>query len=303
MTESQVLRLPESRGDAAGAGPAADLAYVKARVEGAGTSFFWGMRILPRAKREACFSVYAFCREVDDIADGAAPQAEKRAALSAWRAEIERLYAGAPTRPVTRALLSAIADYGLEREAFFALIDGMEMDANGPIRAPSWDELLLYCSRVAGAVGRLCVRIFGVPGNDGRALAESLGRALQLTNILRDLAEDAELGRLYLPRELLEAQGIAARDPKAVLADARLPAVCAALGERARESFAEADAIMARLDPNAVRPARIMAEVYKRPLARMAARDFRGLTAPRGGLARALSRIEKAAVALRYAFF
>jgi phytoene synthase len=308
MTESRVLPLPECHGDTAGtvaaaARHAADLSYVKARVEGAGTSFFWGMRILPPAKREACFAVYAFCREVDDIADGDAPQTEKRAELAAWRAEIERLYADAPTRPVTRVLLPAIADYGLEREAFLALIDGMEMDANGPIRAPSWEELLLYCSRVAGAVGRLCVRIFGVPGSDGRALAESLGRALQLTNILRDLAEDADTGRLYLPRELLEEQAISARDPDAVLADPRLPAVCRALGMRARDSFAEADRIMARLDANTVRPARIMAEVYKRPLARMAARDFRGLTAPRGGLARALGRIEKAAVALRYALF
>lgn len=299
MAESQVLRLPETRG----AARAADLAYVKARVKGSGTSFFWGMRILPRFKRAACFAVYAFCREVDDIADGDAPQAEKRKELAAWRAEIERLYAGAPTRPVTRALISAIDAFGLEREAFLALIDGMEMDANGPIRAPSSDELLLYCSRVAGAVGRLCVRIFGVPGSDGRALAESLGRALQLTNILRDLAEDAGVGRLYLPRELLEAEGITARDPHAVLADPRLPAVCAALAERARASFAEADHIMARLDPTAVRPARIMSEVYKRPLARMMAQGFDGLWAPRGSLARLRGQAEKVAVALRYALF
>jgi phytoene synthase len=213
MTESRVLPLPECHGDTAGtvaaaARHAADLSYVKARVEGAGTSFFWGMRILPPAKREACFAVYAFCREVDDIADGDAPQTEKRAELAAWRAEIERLYADAPTRPVTRVLLPAIADYGLEREAFLALIDGMEMDANGPIRAPSWEELLLYCSRVAGAVGRLCVRIFGVPGSDGRALAESLGRALQLTNILRDLAEDASICRASSWRSKPSARAI-----------------------------------------------------------------------------------------------
>jgi phytoene synthase len=298
--DGQVLRLPESHG---WQGHTEDLAYVKSRVEGAGSSFFWGMRVLPPAKREACFAVYAFCREVDDIADGDAPQQEKRAALAEWRAEIERLYAGAPNRAVTRVLRRAIEDYGLERDAFLALIDGMEMDANGPIRAPSLDELKLYCARVAGAVGRLCVRIFGIPGPEGRALAESLGRALQLTNILRDLVEDADQGRLYLPRELLSAQGISARDPRAALSDARLPLVCAALGAHARASFAEADAIMARLDAVAVRPARIMAEVYKRPLARMTAQGFRNVTAPRGAFVRALGRAEKAVVALRYAFF
>lgn len=297
MSGTDALRLRQSLGETR----ARDRAYVKARVVGAGSSFFWGMRVLPRAKREACFAVYAFCREIDDIADGDAPQAEKRAALSAWRDEIARLYAGTPTRAVTRALQGAIAEYDLEREAFLALIAGMEMDAEGPICAPRLSELELYCARVAGAVGRLCVRIFGLAGEDGRALAESLGRALQLTNILRDLAEDAALGRLYLPREMLEAAGIAARAPAAVLAHPRLAQACRALGQRARESFAEADAIMARLDPRAVRPARIMAEVYKRPLARMERRGFTGMAAPRGALARAFGRIEKALVALRYA--
>lgn len=281
----------------------ADRAAITAQVRASGTSFFWAMRFLPRVKREAIFAVYAFCRAVDDVADGDLPPDGKRAELEAWRNEIDQLFEGRPSRVVTRALASPVTAFGLEKSAFLAIIDGMEMDAQGPIRAPSIDELNLYCDRVAGAVGLLCVRIFGLKGEAGGDLAVALGRALQLTNILRDLAEDAAIGRLYLPRELLESEGISTRNPQAVLAHPGLPAVARALAERARQCYARAQAIMAAADPETVRPARIMMEVYRPMLERLARDDFATVAAARseGKLARIWGKARKFAVALRYA--
>jgi phytoene synthase len=283
----------------------ADQRAVDARVRASGTSFFWAMRFLPEEKRAAIFAVYAFCREVDDIADGDLGAEAKRTALAAWRAEIERLYEGHPGREITRALLGPVRRYALEKDAFLAVIDGMEMDALGPIRAPSAADLELYCARVAGAVGLLSVRIFGMAGRDGPRLADTLGRALQLTNILRDLHEDAQIGRLYLPRELLQSHGIETTEPVAVLAHPQLRAVARELGAKARGSFSEARAIMERNSADTVRPARIMMEVYDRALRHLEETDFAGveLARAKGGLAGFLSKAGKLAVALRYGIF
>ena len=146
--------------------------------------------------------------------------------LSDWRSEIALLYAGRPQHAITRALSEAVRLYGLQCRDFLAIIDGMEMDARTDIRAPRLDELDLYCERVAVAVGRLSVRIFGEESPAGERVAAELGRALQLTNILRDLAEDARRHRLYLPREVLQAHGIHATTPSWVLAQPALPDVC-----------------------------------------------------------------------------
>ena len=210
-----------------------------------GSSFYTAMRVLPAPQRDAMYEIYAFCRAVDDIADGEAPQAERRAGLERWRADIDRLYAGEPPPGLGR--LAATAErFGLAREDFLAVIDGMEMDVEQDIRAPDFAVLDLYCDRVASAVGRLSVRIFGLGEAEGRDLAHELGRALQLTNILRDLDEDAAVGRLYLPREALEDAGISAREPAAVLADPALDRACAVVAARARGHFAAAGAIIAR---------------------------------------------------------
>jgi phytoene synthase len=172
-----------------------------------GSSFYMAMRILPRAQRNAMFAIYGFCRQVDDVADSRGPRDARLAELAAWRADIEALYCGFPNSgslPArTRDLAKPVRDYGLDQADFLAVIDGMEMDVVTDIRAPTWSELDLYCDRVASAVGRLSVRIFGLENKPGRQLAHHLGRALQLTNILRDLDEDAAAGRLYLPREAL----------------------------------------------------------------------------------------------------
>lgn len=270
-------------------------AHVQAVVLRARTSFFWAMRLLPRDKREAMFAVYAFCREVDDIADGDAPFEAKRTALAEWRREIGRLMAGGPTHPVTRALAGPVRRFVLPEDAFLAVLDGMEMDAAGGMVAPSLAELRLYCARVAGAVGRLSVRIFGVAGPDGEALASALGEAVQLTNVLRDIDEDAHLGRLYLPRELLVAHGVPITTPDAMLAHPGLPRVCKILADMAEERFAAAAALIGRGQRRALRPARVMMEVYRRILARLRERGFERL-----GERVRLGRAEKLWVALRY---
>ena len=238
-----------------------------------GSSFYKAMRILPRAQRQAMFEIYSFCRQVDDIADSSGPRALRREELARWRAEIDALYAGA-SGSRTQALLAAVRQFSLQREDFLAIIDGMEMDVVGDIRAPDEAILDLYCDRVASAVGRLSVRVFGMEEGEGLALAHHLGRALQLTNILRDLDEDARIGRLYLPLPVLRAAGIGATDPASALASPALGAACAEIVSRARAHFGEADAIMARSPRRAVRAPRIMAEAYLAILDRLVERGW-----------------------------
>jgi phytoene synthase len=238
---------------------------VRRRVEAAGTSFYWAMRLLPQERRDGMYAVYAFCREVDDIADDAdTPPERKTAALDAWRSEIDALYDGCvPQHLVGRALRHPVLCYSLRREDFQAVIDGMEMDAAEDIRAPDMAVLDLYCARVAAAVGHLSVHVFGDPSPDAHAVADSLGRALQLTNILRDLDEDARRGRLYLPREILERHGIRMVDPLQVLRHPALPAACRDLAAIATRHFDEAGRAMARCSRRAMRPAAVMGAFYR----------------------------------------
>lgn len=271
--------------------------HARAVVERSGTSFGLGMRILPRRRRDAMFALYAFCREVDDIADEGGTEAEKLAALAGWREEIERLYAGAPQWPTAVALSEHIHAFDLPREEFRLLIEGMEMDARGPIQAPTRATLAAYCRRVAGAVGMISIRIFGDAGPAAERFALALGDALQLTNILRDVADDARIDRLYLPRELLDAHGVRSREPREVAADPATGAACAELGVEARTRFREARAALAELDWRVMRPALIMMGIYEGLLDRMEARGWHGaLEAVR------LSKPEKALRAFRYAF-
>ena len=241
----------------------------------AGSSFYLAMRILPRARREAMYAVYAFCRAVDDIADDGGPREPRRAALARWRADIDRLFDGTVT-PATRDLAEPTRRFGLRREDYHAVIDGMAMDLDADLRAPDWATLDLYCDRVASAVGRLSVRIFGIEPKVGDRLSHHLGRALQLTNILRDLDEDAESGRLYLPREALQNAGIAidGRAPSAILLEPRLEEACRKVADRAAEHFAEASRIMARCPRRVVRAPRLMEAAYRRILADLTARGF-----------------------------
>ena len=277
---------------------AADEAHVLSVVRAAGSSFYGAMRTLPKDRRDAMFAIYAFCREIDDIADDPLPPGERAAALADWRREIDRLYEGHPQKPTARALLLPVARYALRKEDFVALIDGMEMDANEIFHGPSMATLTLYCERVAGAVGMLSIRVFGESGEAGQRLAWALGQALQLTNILRDLKEDAERGRLYLPDELLAKHGIATRDPAAVLAHPALPGVCDELAALARRRFEEAIAAMRGCDRRKIRPAVVMMHVYRRVLELLIRRGWRRLDEPAK-----LSKAAKLWIALRYGLF
>src|SRR3989442_12499119 len=208
-----------------------------------GSSFYAAMRILPREQREAMFQIYNFCRQVDDIADSDGPRPERLAALQQWRDDIDALYQDRPP-PRLQDYVPSVRSFDLQREDFLAIVDGMEMDVPQDIRAPDLATLDLYCDRVASAVGRLSVRVFGLPENDGILLAHHLGRALQLTNILRDIDEDAGLGRLYLPREGLLLAGITSDNPQKVIAERALPKVCLPLAERAKKHFEKTAEIM-----------------------------------------------------------
>jgi len=259
-----------------------------------GSSFYAAMRILP-AQRDAMYEIYSFCRCVDDIADSNDPRPERLAKLNEWRDQINALYEG-HAGSLVASLALPINAFNLAREDFLAVIDGMEMDTLEDIRAPSFETLDLYCDRVASAVGRLSVRVFGLEREDGQRLAHHLGRALQLTNILRDLDEDAAAGRLYLPREALQKAGIATTDPMSVLNSHTLDQACTMLVEHARKHFAEAKSVMARAPRPAVRAPRIMGEVYRSLLEGVVARGF----APPRARVR-VSRIRLAWILLRYA--
>jgi squalene synthase HpnD len=261
-----------------------------------GSSFYLAMRILGREQREAMFEIYSFCRAVDDIADSDAPHSQRLNGLLVWRTNIDSIYSGT-IPPKLGHLARIIARYTLRKDDFIAVIDGVEMDARADIRAPSFNELDLYCDRVASAVGRLSVRIFGMNDADGIALAYHLGRALQLTNILRDIDEDAAIGRLYLPQEALRLAGITTTDPASVMEEPRLGEACIVVAERAREHYAKAGEIMVHCPRRIVRAPKIMGGVYRQMLEGMITR---GWTRPRGRV-----RINKPRliwIALRHAF-
>jgi phytoene synthase len=288
--------------------------HAEALVKKSGTSFGAGMAILPKKRREAMHAIYAFCREVDDIADDdGISRDERRRRLGAWRDEIDRLFEGRPQFPTGVALIEPVHAYGLDKREFLMMIEGMEMDADGPIVAPSMEKLLAYTRRVAGAVGMLSMPVFGAPaGEASRRFALSLGDALQLTNILRDVAEDAAIGRVYLPRDLLEKHGapLNATDVAAMLLSS--PAcgevetaqrfrvgvanVAHDLADVAKSKFADARAALKDLDWRTVRPALLMMGVYEAYLGKMEKRGWERVGEPLS-----ISKSQKALIAARFA--
>jgi len=271
-------------------------AHAEAVVRRAGTSFYWAMRRLAAPRRRAMFAIYAFCREVDDIADDDGDEAGKRLRLGQWRGEIERLYGGHPRGLTARALVPAVEAFDLRKDDFQAVIAGMEMDAGNRVRIADMDELTLYCDRVACAVGRLSTPVFGLPADVGAKLAFAEGLALQLTNILRDVVEDAGRDRLYLPADVLAAHDITdTEDIEQVLAHPRLADVCDVLAGVAEIHFKTAIELAAGCDRDRVRPAMMMLQVYHRILKRLRRRGFADLHTPV-----ALGKGAKLWVAFRY---
>ena len=275
---------------------APEIQAVEAKAKG--SSFYAAMRLMPRAEREAMFAIYAFCRMVDDIADdGDGTREERFAELALWRRDLDVLYGGGLS--VKGGFLKdAVARYGLRKEDFLAVIDGMEMDVHDTIVAPDLVILDLYCDRVASAVGRLSIKVFGMEDGPGFDLAHHLGRALQLTNILRDLDEDAAIGRLYLAREHLEAAGIDPRDAKSTVDDPRIDTAARATAALAHEHYAKADAILRAKPKGRIATPRLMGAVYGEILRAM---EAQGWTPPRKRVSLPKSRL--LAIVLKHGLF
>jgi phytoene synthase len=249
-----------------------DVVDYRARISG--SSFYAAMRLMPKVEREAMFAIYLFCRLVDDIADDdARPRPVRAAALVEWRRDIDALYAGRPAGQAS-FLQGPVRAFDLQQADFLDVIRGMEMDVAADIRAPDLAMLWLYCDRVAVAVGRLSTRVFGMDEAPGERLAHHLGRALQLTNILRDLDEDAAVGRLYLPRELLVQAGIDSTEPAVVIGDSRVDGACRILATQALEHFSAANLLMRSKPRGNLLAARLMGAVYRALLDRMLAEGW-----------------------------
>lgn len=237
---------------------------IEKRVREAGSSFYWAMRLLDAEKRRAMYAIYAFCREVDDIADGQDPETKKREDLNKWRSEIDQVYAGKPESVIGSALQSIIPRHQPQKVDFLAVIDGMEMDVPRHFQIIDRAELELYCDRVACAVGRLSNAICGIPPEHGDNLAKSLGEALQLTNILRDVAEDAKRNHVYLPEELLVKNGYAGGPPILATEDPAVARTCAEISEIANQRFNAAQIVLKKIGSKKTLAPRIMMTIYRK---------------------------------------
>ena len=251
--------------------------YCQRKASASGSSFYYSFLFLPAERRRAITALYAFCREVDDVVDEATDPQVAATKLAWWRVEIGNLFAGQPQHPVTRALLPFVAKYALAQEKLGEIIDGMEMDLRQS-RYLDWPALELYCHRVAGVVGLLAAGIFGY--RDARTLeyARKLGIAFQLTNIIRDVGEDARKNRIYLPAEDLRRFGVPASE---ILHAKETPAFAALMrfeAERARAFYAEAMDALPAADRRAQRPGLVMAAIYRALLAEIERDGFRVLS-------------------------
>ena len=240
-----------------------------------GSSFYMAMRLMPAEERDAMFAIYAFCRKVDDIADdGVGTRSQRHERLEGWRHDLRALYEGTVAREV-RFLAPAVKHYGLRLDDFLTVLDGMDMDVAEDIVAPDLATLDLYCDRVASAVGRLSIKVFGMEEGPGFELAHHLGRALQLTNILRDIDEDAAIGRLYLPREYLEERDCCRQmDPVAIVAKPEIDAVCRKVAKLAHGHYDEAGRILASRPKGRIKTPRLMGAVYSEILRASEAQGF-----------------------------
>jgi phytoene synthase len=253
-----------------------DAALVAVAVERSGSSFTKGMQILPAERRRAMFALYGFCRAVDDIADAPAPIADKRAELGIWRTELDNIYAGRGSHALGRELVDAARRYDLAREEFDLILEGMIIDAAPSVRIADRAALSDYARRVAGAVGVLSCQIFGAPGPESKAFAIYLGETLQLTNILRDVDEDAAIDRLYLPLDMIRDAGISTdQDVKAIVADPRIVGICEKLAAEVTERYRLVPGIMPARYRRELRSARIMQMAYAMVFEKLRARGWR----------------------------
>jgi phytoene synthase len=247
-------------------------------VEKSGSSFLAGMMALPANRKKGMFALYAFCRVVDDIADSNWPAPMRLQQLGLWREYVSDLFKGTLRHPVIELLQEPVMEFDLREQDFHDIIEGMEMDGRADIILPDWNTLDRYCDHVASAVGRISVRIFGEGSDASRLVAYHLGRALQLTNILRDIDEDAQRGRFYLPREAVEEAGIATKDIGIILVHPALDQACRAVARRATQHFDAARSAMQNCNKKAMKPAQLMCDYYAKIFAVML---MKGWDAPR----------------------
>ena len=252
--------------------------YCQDKAARSGSSFYYSFLFLPPPRRQAITALYAFCREVDDVVDETSDAQLARVKLDWWRSEVDRLFAGAPEHPVTRALAPHLESCAIGRRQMHEIIDGMQMDLEQQ-RYLDFEGLRLYCHRVAGVVGELAANIFGASDPDGtREYAHQLGLAFQLTNIIRDVGEDARRGRIYLPVEDLQRFGVAQHEILDSKHSERFEALMRFQAERAREHYRRAFAALPEADRQAQRPGLIMAAIYKTLLDEIERDGFRVLS-------------------------
>lgn len=250
--------------------------YCQQIASKSGSSFYYSFMFLPELKRRAITALYAFCREVDDVVDECKEESIAHSKLNWWREEISNLYADKPNHPVTQALLPLLKDFNLAEEYFIEIIDGMEMDLNIS-RYENFKDLSLYCYRAASVVGLLSAEIFGFSNRQTLRYAHDLGMALQLTNILRDVREDAERGRIYIPLDELKQFNVSIHDLSHPVTSDSVKALFKHQADRAREYYIKAFNLLPEEDRFKQRTGLIMAEIYQSILNEIEQDGFRVL--------------------------
>ena len=239
--------------------------YCQDKAVQSGSSFYYSFLFLPPERRRAITALYAWCRELDDVADSQGDRGVARRKLDWWAQEVRDLYAGAPTHPVTRALQPFLAPFGIQRRQLMEVIDGMRMDLDD-VRYLDFESLKLYCRRAAGVVGEMSAGIFGYSDAQTLVYADRLGLAFQLTNIIRDVGEDARMGRVYLPQQDLIRHGLSRQQflsgRTGLEGQPAFRALMAEQAARARDAYREAFAALPEVDRNRQRPGLIMAAIY-----------------------------------------
>ncbi|WP_426106969.1 presqualene diphosphate synthase HpnD [Massilia sp. TSP1-1-2] len=251
--------------------------YCQQKTVQSGSSFYYSFLFLPPERRRAITAMYAFCREVDDTVDECTDQSIARIKLAWWRTEVSTMYMGTPTHPVMLALQPHLALYNLQEKHLQAIIDGMEMDLD-QTRYLDFPAMQRYCWHVASVVGILSASIFGVTNPKTLEYAEKLGLAFQLTNIIRDVGEDARKGRIYLPVNELQQFGVTAADLLNARHSDKFEALMRFQVERAKKVYDEAFALLPQADRRAQRPGLMMAAIYRTVLDEIERDNYRVLT-------------------------
>ncbi len=251
--------------------------YCQDKAAASGSSFYYSFLFLPPEKRRAITALYAFCREVDDVVDECADPQIARTKLAWWRTEIDALYSGQPQHPVSTALVPVVSDFNLPAEQFQEIIDGMEMDL-AQTRYLDFKALQLYCYRVASVVGLMAAEIFGYTDRRTLKYAHDLGLAFQLTNIIRDVGEDARRGRIYLPLDELKRFEVPVADIFDARHSERFRRLMEFQIERAEGFYAQALAALPAVDRRTQRAGLVMAAIYRTLLAEIRRDGSRVLT-------------------------